>query len=474
MTIKDVYQKFLKIEDDLDLFLYRIDGVYVWERIRFQIFQKILIEIGLYDVPHTVKKFQSQKLYEKFRVAWTVLKDSVFHNPFLAKDVNFIFFGHPRRKMMPDGYYWDIYTDFLVNSLKKNNSITIETYYSLDHLRPAKTPSLYYDGIIHLLFNIKKPFYTPSEKQIKEFSDNFKQKIISDFDINIDIKNILIDFLTKRNLRLPVYISLLKKIKPELIFLTVSYGRKSLIEAAKSLNIPVVEIQHGIISKYHIGYSFEERRSKKTFPDYFFSFGDFWRDCVHFPISKKRVITVGYPFLDTYLHQSNTNEKNEQMVFISQGTIGQNLSKCAIETAKKFSGKVKIIYKLHPGEYARWKTEYPWLKQAADDKMLEVISGDDPNLYDLLASSKWLVGVYSTAIYEGIALGCIPFIVNLPGVDYMEVLIHKGIAKLVNSPEEIDLTFEPSKISRDYFFADNWQDNFFKGVNLVLNNKLYV
>jgi hypothetical protein len=39
-------EKFLKLEEDLDLFNIKIEGVYFWERIRFQIFRKIATSLG--------------------------------------------------------------------------------------------------------------------------------------------------------------------------------------------------------------------------------------------------------------------------------------------------------------------------------------------------------------------------------------------------------------------------------------------
>ncbi len=55
--------------------------------------------------------------------------------------------------------------------------------------------------------------------------------------------------------------------------------------------------------------------------------------------------------------------KKKQIIFISQGITGKELSKKAVELSDNNNG-YKIIYKLHPGEFAEWDKEYPWLATA--------------------------------------------------------------------------------------------------------------
>lgn len=57
---------------------------------------------------------------------------------------------------------------------------------------------------------------------------------------------------------------------------------------------------------------------------------------------------------------------------------------------------------------------------------MEVIKACD--LYALLSDSKYVIGVYSTAIYEAIELGVKPILVNLSGIEYMEDLLTSGKA----------------------------------------------
>lgn len=464
MTIKDIYQKILQIEDELNLFSYRIDGVYVWERIRSNVFLNILYEAGLYEKRKTSKNLSSLNLYNKMKTYNVLLFDSIFHNPFFINNVDVIFFGHSRRKMMNDGYYWDIYTDPIIPILGSYKTATIESYETLSHFKPAKTRNLYYTGAFQILSKINKYMSNYNKKNVFDFSSWVEDRIKQDFSVAVDIYSLTSSVILSQKSTYPIFSKFFKKTTPKICFTMASYGSEDIIIAAKELSIPVVELQHGTISRYDSRYSYEGNRIKQSFPNYLFSFGEYWRNSVDYPIPKENILSIGYPYFEKLYEKTKNNVKINQIVFISQWNIGARLLKFAVQTAKRLHGKATIVYKTHP-----WEEINEYLIQAAGDNLLKVVSGQIPDLYDLLSTSKWLVGVYSTAVYEGIALGCIPFIVNLPGVDHMEFLIQNGFAKLVNDPEKIDLSYTPKKMNKNYLFAENWAEKFKNGIEMVLD-----
>jgi hypothetical protein len=68
------------------------------------------------------------------------------------------------------------------------------------------------------------------------------------------------------------------------------------------------------------------------------------------------------------------------------------------------------VYKPHPGEVDRWREEYPWLVDAPVD----VVGADGPPLHRLFAESRAQVGVYSTALYEGLRFGLETYLLDVP------------------------------------------------------------
>ena len=171
---------------------------------------------------------------------------------------------------------------------------------------------------------------------------------------------------------------------------------------------------------------------------------------------------------------NNGETQEKQILFISQGVIGKYLSELAYETASNIndSQNFKLIYKLHPGEYGTWKENYDYLTKAVDkfDNITVIVKNQLP-LYELFAKSYYQIGAFSTAIYEGLAFNCKTFIINVPGVEYLDDLIDKNIVKKVkNSKELIDYLKEDEKneiifkeYDKDYFFK-NFDETIFKNI----------
>ena len=155
-----------------------------------------------------------------------------------------------------------------------------------------------------------------------------------------------------------------------MIFVVVAYENQAVVAAAKDLGIKVIELQHGTISDYHLGYSYPLKTRLdgeiKYFPDQILTFGDYWINEDNCPISKEDIIPIGFPYFEAQSKDyMNIQPDEHQILFISQGVIGKYLSKLAYQLADK-SKDFKIIYKLHPGEYETWKENYPELSSIHD------------------------------------------------------------------------------------------------------------
>ena len=460
-------EKFFKLEKDLNLFGWKIDGVYIWELLRFSVFNQIMQAEGMYGQAHSqIKPSLSNKLKQFFSSFYNF----IFKNPFFIPKGIILFCGHPRRKLFSDGKYWDIYCDPIIENIEDKFCI-LESYYLNGHLKPAKTKKLYYadflsfiDFTVFRIVHFVKKNKIAFDKKSKEFIHEIK----SQFDVHISFEDQILKQVIGFRIKTALYSCLFNFSRPKCILLLVGYcGNEAKVFAAKKAGIPIIEMQHGTISSYHVGYNFPEGTTERYFADYFFSFGDFWKDAAHFPIPKKNIIRVGYPYLAHALEKFKNVPKKQRIVFISQGTIGAELSKFAVQLRKITPAHIDILYKLHPGEYDRWKQEYPCLI----DSGIQIIDSHSPDLYELLSSSLWQIGVYSTAIYEGLAFGCMTYLVDLPGVAYMDKLIASGYAQLVQQPEDIHLDEKHIDIDVDYFFAKDWKNNFSNALDTVLEAK---
>lgn len=444
-------RRFFELEQGYSLFDIEIDNVRIWERLRFGLFREIEQKAGG-EKAHTSIDLDTT---DYFMGAKLWVSNLFFRNPYLGRESEFLFVGHPRRKKQSDGYWWDIYCD-PIHEQSSLDSVHFEEPYLLDHRTPAKTEPLrylefiVYSGTIQRKLGLYDVSFSDEEKACL---DRVENEINKYFHVEINLKRKIKHLLRNRRSRLWLYKLLIDKINPNIAVIVVSYGKETFIEACKEKGVPTVELQHGIIHPGHFGYSFPGDRDKVLFPDYLLTWGEFWGRDTEIPIPNNRIMPVGFPYLEWTKRQYEESQSKKQIVFISQGTIGSELSKFALEVNRHPDIDHNIVYKLHPGEYDRWQYEYPWMA----DVDIEIIDSSQPSLYQLFAESTIQVGVSSTAVYEGLAFGLETYIYDCQSSDVLSPLIANEVARLVTSSDEIAAIIgrDSASFNKDYYFASN-------------------
>ena len=266
--------------------------------------------------------------------------------------------------------------------------------------------------------------------------------------------------LQKRKISLPLYLRLLKRVFPKVIVLVTGYGKQNLIEAAKRLRIPVVELQHGVIYPMHLAYNYPTSYiPTSVFPDYILVWGDYWKESADFPLESDRIVSVGYPYMNLQKEKYSKIQRKKQILFISQGGLGSSISNFAVNLFEHLGKDYEIVYKLHPGEWHNWRQKYPELV----DSGLTVLDTASEILYKLFAESMIQIGVSSTAIYEGLAFGLRTFLIDTISVEFMNRLVELGYAQKVASLLEMQEYLSEKKDS------DVFDHNIFFRENAILN-----
>ncbi len=353
----------------------------------------------------------------------------------------------------------DIYTRDLVASLPSDETEVLENWYFGRHLTRKTASRTYLDSLSvgAAMASIIPVLLSHAEK---EFTEKLEARFRRDFEVDIPLRKQFRKEIRHHKYSLKYYTRLLERRRPEKIFLVVSYSwyKRALICAAKKLGIETVELQHGTFSPYHLGYNFPGVKTNiECFPDSFYTFGDYWNELAALPIAAGKIKTYGFAHFSAQKKKIAAEKKiPERILVISQGVIGKQLSTIVKTLAKKLP-EHQIGYKLHPGEYDLWKTDYPDLVEASKLSNVEVLDNNKSSLYTHFARSQYLVGVFSTAMYEGLALGCTTFIVDLPGVEYMDYLVKKNMVfKVAGAPEIADRILagdKPEPFNSDFIFA---------------------
>jgi hypothetical protein len=343
----------------------------------------------------------------------------------------------------------------------KNNSINYEIIYPLFISKKYEPINVYNNENFKYLFYKLKVFFKSKictsklsryeTKHLKYLRDFLEKKTgINEIEI-LHEKTIikkLINFIEEYK----YYENYFKIKSPKQIYIICSYGREAIISAAQDLGIEVIELQHGVFTKYHLGYNFP-RVHIPYFPNKLMIFGEYWRTNANLPINTE-ICLYGYPYLRFQLNKyKNIKNKKNQIIFVSQGTIGKKLSEIALKFALD-NPNIKVIYRLHPGEFLRWKTEYNLLYENRNLNNIEISDNNDKNLYEFLLESEYLIGVYSTVIYEALEIGIKIGILKLFGYESVEDLVEKNYIYQFNDNEKIELNKldDLKKMNNGYIF----------------------
>ncbi|MBN2723912.1 MAG: hypothetical protein JXR95_07585 [Deltaproteobacteria bacterium] len=434
-SIKDICEKIWELEDQYHLLEFEAGGVLAWQITRMNIYYAIASKTGTFHTPHSEKIPHVDRIKSVFSFGKNLLS-----NPFgNFKKTDILVFDHAR-KIPIDGEYIDIYTKYLTDSFKDSNWEVFESAYQGKHLsRPAENIHYldYITLVSHGIMNIVPYRFKPDENATLGIVE---KEINEHFGIEFNLKKLLAKEITAYRINYSYYRKLLDIKKPSVIYLVVSYSfyKKSLIGAAKDLGIQTVELQHGTLSRYHLGYSFPGKIKKiKHFPDKFFSFGSYWNTAADFPIGPEDIVVKGFShFRSQKNNYQGINRIPNQILVISQGAIGKELSEFAVSLARKLPD-FRIIYKLHPGEYSLWKKDYKILSEGLKLNNFIVVDSSDTPLYQFFAESEITLGVFSTALFEALGFGCKIFIADLPGIEYMLDLIESGEVIRVKTPENM-------------------------------------
>lgn len=445
----DFHETLRRVERERDLFTLEVGGIRVWERVRHSVAMSLLEKLGLTGA---VGNTSTQSWAEYAQRLYLGVKNLFVRNPMISSDPDVLCYGRGRRKEI-SGQWTDLYLDPIHKTLEYDY-LQIESAWTGRHFSPEETEQLaYVDFIFYftrfcLLTGLANYEFSAAERRRV---DSVQSHIQTAFGLEIDLQSKIKTVLSQRAIERQLYDWLLSRTDPELALLTIYATKRPFIESCHEADIPVVELQHGQISRFSYNYSYPDDQGPEIFPDYFLTFGDAWADAVDLPLDSDRVYSVGYPHLEQQLEQHQTAADSEQLLFISTKETGKELSKLAAELSRRDDVPHDIVYKLHPDEAATWDDTYPWLVDAP----VEIVDTAGQSVYDLFESSTALVGVCSTSVYEGLAFGLDAYLVNLPTVEWNEPLFDDGSVELITDVDDLVAQLESPQsrsFDKDRFF----------------------
>lgn len=451
MKASEIAEKLFEIEKELNLFEKQIHGIYFWKLIRFELYSIILNKLNLIS---TLDQNNKSTFFNKLIRILQIIKNTLYF-PDGNNKVDIIVFENPRKIKDIDGKYYDPYTKYFINDLK-NKNIKYEIidlgfngiHYEKEDIERKYGDNFYYDILKRVIYKNKL-----IDKKSKKLLISIKDKFFKEFNIEVNFLALVNKHLKKFNIEYQKYYSLLKNKNVKELYLVCSYGKESLIKVANDLNIKVIELQHGTITKYHIGYSFPNNIKVPYFPDNLFLFGKFWYDSTPIPLSDNQINFIGYRDYNTQIKKFLNFQKKKKVTFISQWTLSEEMFSKAFEIAKDYP-EYEVVFRLHPAEVSK-RDFYLERIKASEYKNLKV--SDISLLAEELSNSEFVIGVYSTAVYEALSFNCKIILLDLYGIEYMEYLIrNKYVFKIALNDKIVLGNITSLKlINSEYFFGED-------------------
>lgn len=425
-SIKELCKFIWYLEDKYNLLDFQLDGIKVWQYVRMRIYYKLGEDSGVLAQSHS----KLTKI-DKMKHLLAYIKNSLSDNYFTLKQKDVVVFSHPR-VVAVNGELIDIYTKYFIDELlkEKKEIVEFENAHLGVHKKKKQSFAHYIDWItltqkVYLLF---LKIDIPNDKLIT--LKKVENHINSTCQCNIDFISFIIKSAKAYKAEYRIYNKIFQKVKPKVCYMVVSYGKAPIIKAAKDNSIDVVELQHGTFSKYHLGYSFPGRKEPlEYFPSKLYVWNDFWKKIIKLPIANECIIVDQFRYLEKQKNQLHQIKKQKnQLIVLSQGAIGDIIAKRFLKYYDRFK-EYKIKYKLHPGEFDRWQ-KYTALKELNQFDNVEIIKDEIP-LYVLFAESNLQIGVFSTALYEGVEFECDTILLDINGIEYMEKFIKNNKVEII-------------------------------------------
>ena len=465
-TYFEVLERFEYIEKKLSLDTSLIQGVPWWDMLRNDIFDeisdKLCVKQNYKKKNYKKKNFFVQKLFNLILIIKNLFKIFSPKSAIWIKTNSNIILGQPRRKF-EEGKYIDTITDPFIDLFPKAvNFSVIEKSYNNNHFSPAKTKNLFYaDSLYNFAIIISKFKGLKFTHKDLSIISSFEEIIYNEFFFKIDIKKKIKDSIKIWLGIYPLMRLFFKYKKPKILFVVVSLYQEAIIAAAKSLGIITVELQHGATLRGNLVYDYTSGIEKKSFSDYFLSFGDYWSKSCKLPLRKDKIISFGNPYLFKKINSYSHIVKEDRMVIISQNL--PIFVRFAIDIKKHFSNRLVVEYKPHPIEFYYKEPDYfNDLRNAG-----VVISNEYADLYEIFARSRWQVSVNSTALFEGLYFGNTCFVINTSESISVKNLINLDLARLISSPEDIDLNWKFNKENIKAIFSQPTKKNIDYIISLI-------
>lgn len=450
-----ILDNLLKIEDDASLydFTFSYKNTLMYPVIRFLLLQSAIEDQNRISSPYGLLHVGIKQKIEY------ILKSFHYRPKHIQSDI--VFFGSDVSNIRQGNAYFNRLTELFANEYAPK-TILIESADKMNYKRPRTYHKVFAENFVAISARIKSFLISAKiddEKQINAFVQYLKQHFNYKF-INMKVwdtvKHVLLRFSVRISFLCKEYTELLKWLSPKIVLLEdACYGGSvPIIIAARGLGIPIGEYQHGLISLSHPAYNYSAQLSEKYkyyIPDFYMSYGRYWMENSRIPT---KVLEIGNPYLSETIVHCEYSEKKEVLLYISAAIDPDCYVQEVLLLKEMLANKgCEIMFRIHPSEVLRLQMVYKPIIDAG-------IPIDTQPLYETLRHTKYLLGDFSTVLFEASMFDCIIFVRDTPhNRSNVDITRFNAIQSMDELVKKI-CSQEYQKTAYRDFWADNWQSRY--------------
>jgi len=215
--------------------------------------------------------------------------------------------------------------------------------------------------------------------------------------------------------------------------------KSDMVAALKSLDIEIIDVQHGVIGKLHRGYNFNLEKSN-TLPvvDRIDVYNQFWKDELinagYFTNNQINIVgRLKYDIVKSEIEELNFN----YIVFTGQGAFFEKIINFFRESDALLKKKnIKMFYKTHPRELA---SEIDELKESIDILTTSEIYDGIYTTEELIKNSLAHISVFSSCHFDAVYYNNKTYILDIMDDNIMRYYAtnSSGNFIMINNIEEI-------------------------------------
>lgn len=371
-----------------------VEDIPLWHIIRYRMRGYYFLRNGINDISSGSRsKFKLENIRYFFISFFQFIR--LF---FIKVNPKVCFFGFTRLESV-NGFYIDKFIDPIISEIqiKESDFLYFNNQYREHSIPRNNEHGIIYTDFINLFSLLVGVFVLPylymRNRLVYMKVIKVTQKYIS------DSNKIILYLLLKSStifVQKKIYAIIFKKLNIRSI---VGVSRVTFIPqslAAKQLKIKVIEIQHGItqgLTNLYSGYN-----NLVVDPDFFCTFGNFCPSTV-FGIDQSKVINVGWAFKDYIKRSSQSIQKSDAVLVISEPEISEKLLNFIVALSRKFPD-VYFHIRRHPQELFN-ALQLKILKE--NSHIIDVSSKQCSQI--AILPYNFVIGENSSVLYESLSLG---------------------------------------------------------------------